>query len=80
MSWEPAYTCDFCAKDRREDANHWYVVWIARNGVFMVAPWDLVSGRNDPAYSHVCGRGCVIRAAERFMDAGSLDDPRDIPQ
>lgn len=74
MSVAPAYICDFCGKDRREDANHWYLVWVAGNGVFMLAPWAAIAAGHDH-YSHACGRACVLRAAERFMGSGSLAEP-----
>lgn len=78
MSVSPAYKCDLCGKDRREDANHWYLVWVAANGIFMLAPWSLVD-RGHELYGHACGRACVLRAAERFMQTGSLDEPQGTP-
>jgi hypothetical protein len=79
MSVAAAYTCDFCGKDRREDANHWYVVWISANGaVFMLAPWDLIACGHE-LHSHACGRACVLLAAERFMHTGSLAEPPGAP-
>lgn len=72
MSWAPEFRCDFCGKERRADANHWWVVWVSRNGVLMVSRWDLVIGKDDQGYRHACGRACTLRATERFMETGNL--------
>ena len=82
MSLQSAFNCDFCGKDRRADANHWWILWTDPTDALVIARWELVIDTNkpDPGDRHACGRACTLRAVERFMATGSMAEPPEVPE
>lgn len=80
MVWDVSFTCDICGKTKGE-ANHW---WMASLGPlpcfeddavalrFTLMRWNAEESRN-PAMYHLCGQGCAMLAAERYMTEGAID-------
>ncbi len=84
MVWDVTYTCDICGKSKGE-ANHW---WMASVGAapcvelepadvdkdqrFTLMRWSRADSQNPDMY-HLCGQGCAMQAAERFMNEGTID-------
>jgi hypothetical protein len=51
------YTCSHCGKDRRSDANHWWLLSSDKRGV-TVRPWAYkLAGRR--GWLHLCGMNCL---------------------
>ena len=82
MSWDVSFTCDICGKTKGE-ANHWWMASLgtlnsfedagdARQLRFTLMRWTGAESRNPDIY-HLCGQGCAMQAAERFMTEGALD-------
>jgi hypothetical protein len=55
--------CARCGK-LREQANHWFVVWLSATG-FHCYPFDLAQRRPDDL--PVCGQACAQKEFERWM-------------
>ena len=80
MVWDVSFTCDICGKTKGE-ANHW---WMASLGApplviedderlrFTLMRWHASESRSPDIY-HLCGQGCAMQAAERFMTEGAID-------
>ena len=80
MAWDESFTCDICGKPKLE-ANHWWMVTLGdvlcfEDGQpsrhFSIVPWNSAESRN-PKMRHICGEGCAMKALERFMSSGTLE-------
>jgi hypothetical protein len=74
MAWDVSFSCDICGKKKGE-ANHWWMLSYAECPCdeddqvpqrFSITPWSADSSRN-AEMRHLCGKGCAIKALERFM-------------
>ena len=80
MTWDEAFTCDVCGREKRV-VNHWWMVRLGEADCceedqplrsFILLPWDASVCRS-PGIYHLCGGNCATKAMERFMTTGSLD-------
>jgi hypothetical protein len=79
MVWDVSFTCDICGKTKGE-ANHWWMASLGplpcfeddRNLRFTLMRWNMNESRNPEIY-HLCGQGCAMQAAERYMTEGVID-------
>lgn len=79
MAWDESFICDICGNTKMA-SNHWWMITLgdvlcfdegqpARH--FTLVPWDEGESRNPKVY-HICGKGCAMKALERFMSTGTL--------
>ncbi len=80
MVWDVSFTCDICGKTKGE-ANHWWMASLGplpcfegdeRTLRFTLMRWNMTECRNPEIY-HLCGQGCAMQAAERYMTEGAID-------
>ena len=80
MVWDVSFTCDICGKTKGE-ANHWWLASLGQKADFAeeeealrftLMRWHSAESRNPDIY-HLCGQGCAMQAAERFMTEGAID-------
>ncbi len=80
MVWDVSFTCDICGKTKGE-ANHWWLASLTGNPAypedaralrFTLMRWHVAESRTPEVY-HLCGQGCAMQAAERFMTEGAID-------
>jgi hypothetical protein len=82
MVWDVSFTCDICGKTKGE-ANHWWMASLGtvpcfeevgdmRNLRFTLMRWNPAESRNQDMY-HLCGQGCAMQAAERYMTDGAVE-------
>ena len=79
MTWDEAFTCDVCGREKRV-VNHWWLVRLEAVDCceedqplrsFTLLPWDAGLCRSPEIY-HLCGGSCATKALERFMTSGSI--------
>ena len=76
MGWSVTFTCAICGKSKGE-ANHWWMAKLETEqegapAALTLLRWTRARSQNEDMY-HLCGQGCALQAAERFMAEGSLD-------
>ncbi len=80
MVWDVSFTCDICGKTKGE-ANHWWLAAVAPSRAFSedeqilrftLMRWHVSESRSPEIY-HLCGQGCAMQAAERFMTEGAIE-------
>ena len=80
MVWDVSFTCDICGKTKGE-ANHWWMASLGPRSAyaederalrFTLMRWHAAECRSADIY-HLCGQGCAMQAAERFMTEGAID-------
>jgi radical SAM protein with 4Fe4S-binding SPASM domain len=80
MVWDVSFTCDICGKTKGE-ANHWWMASLGPHSAyeederalrFTLMRWHSSECRTPDIY-HLCGQGCAMQAAERFMTEGAID-------
>jgi hypothetical protein len=67
------YICDECSAERGA-SNHWWLLCVTK-GTLMLTRWN-DEFATDGDTRHYCGRACVQKAVERFMDELATRDSR----
>jgi hypothetical protein len=78
MTWTESFTCNICGK-AKGSVDHWWVAWVETvspsdveepKPKFQLLPWSELMARH-PEVSHLCGAGCALKEAERWMSAAT---------
>lgn len=72
-----SYVCDVCGAVKKE-ANHWWGIRLYGSEEMRLYRWGSYPASASGKISHLCGRACVGRKIEEFMqsqDAQSLEPP-----
>lgn len=76
MTWTESFTCNICGKSKGA-VDHWWVAWVESispsdaegpKPKFQLLPWSELMARH-PEVIHLCGAGCALKEAERWMTA-----------
>jgi hypothetical protein len=79
MTWTESFTCNICGK-AKGSVDHWWVAWVETvspsdveepKPKFQLLPWSELMARH-PDVTHLCGAGCALKEAERWMSATSM--------
>jgi hypothetical protein len=67
------FTCDVCGKDRRRDANHWWLIRLVftrpTDGPQIDARlWDERLADEDDSWAHICGMDCLGKQFGRYAE------------
>ena len=75
MAWAEKFRCNVCGKEKREEAEDWWLAWTEKfspaegereQAVMKVTPWNgFLSHSAD--VQHLCGGRCVHTVMDRWM-------------
>jgi hypothetical protein len=63
--------CNFCGATKGQ-VNHWYSLWVGKDGLKELIIGKLDSGPQPYAYE-ACGQRCVQEAVSRWLATGKLE-------
>jgi hypothetical protein len=78
MTWTESFQCNICGK-KKGDVDHWWISWVdivqpsdveEPKPKLQLLPWSELMARH-PDVVHLCGGGCALKEAERWMTSTS---------